>query len=191
MANGVQSAKLYYCRAEDVSMEFVPEYNGQKPANINLLQWVGQPMGVWNMDDWHRIDTSAQSTPWMDHSASAWANTARQWHLDDVTAVTMLNTRSMSTAFLAWCDNNGANGVLNKADGTTIKPQCVTADNGMEHDHKQAMSLHRWHRDNQFVLNNQQMTTRINNALNGAELQWTSPVTILHSSITMTVENLQ
>eukprot|EP00971_Amphidinium_carterae_P017550 345718-Amphidinium_carterae.1 len=73
----------------------------------------------------------------------------------------------MSTAFCVWCDNNNFNGVLNKyleADGT-IKPQYVTAGNGVEHDHKQAMSLHRWHRDNHVVLNNQQMTMRINNAL--------------------------
>eukprot|EP00971_Amphidinium_carterae_P217599 4319479-Amphidinium_carterae.2 len=49
----------------------------------------------------------------------------------------------------------------------TIKPQYVMADNGVERDHKQAMALHRWHRDSHMVLNDQQMTMRINNAGNG------------------------
>eukprot|EP00971_Amphidinium_carterae_P286494 5688042-Amphidinium_carterae.1 len=83
--------------------------------------------------------------------------------------------------------DNGLQAVLNKcleASGMTIKPQYVTADNGVERDHKQAMSLHRWHRGNQMVLKNQQMTMRINSAGNGTELQWTSPVTILLDSCT-------
>eukprot|EP00971_Amphidinium_carterae_P024319 479996-Amphidinium_carterae.3 len=138
---------------------------------------------------------SARSTLWLDHSLSAWVNTAgitaSRSHLNEFTASTMLNTRSMSQTFCNWCDQNSLTGVLNKfleADGT-IKPQYATADNGVEHDHKQAMALHRWHRDNQMVLNNQLMTMRIHNAGTGTELQWRSPLTILHSSITMTIEN--
>eukprot|EP00971_Amphidinium_carterae_P053260 1048853-Amphidinium_carterae.2 len=48
----------------------------------------------------------------------------------------------------------------------------------------QTMSLHKWHRDNVLVVNNQHVTMRVNNAGNGTELQWNSPVTITHSSIT-------
>eukprot|EP00971_Amphidinium_carterae_P099632 1970547-Amphidinium_carterae.1 len=76
-----------------------------------------------------------------------------------------------------------------KADGKAIKQQYVTVDNGVEHNHIQAMALHRWHRDNAMVLTNQQMAFRVNNAGNGTDLQWTSPMTIMHLSVTMTVEN--
>eukprot|EP00971_Amphidinium_carterae_P136038 2695635-Amphidinium_carterae.1 len=127
---------------------------------------------------------------WLDHSISSWATTATQWHLNEYTAITMLNTRSMSQAFRNWCENNWLNVVLNKyleADGS-IKPQYATTDNGVEHDHKVAMPLRKWHNDNFLVLNNQHVTMQISNADNGTDLQWSSPVTILHSSITMTVE---
>eukprot|EP00971_Amphidinium_carterae_P109535 2168879-Amphidinium_carterae.1 len=73
--NGATSASIYYPRAEDVSIDFVPDFNGQEPVNRNLLQLMGNPLGVWNMDDWHRIDNSAQTILWMDHSISAWART--------------------------------------------------------------------------------------------------------------------
>eukprot|EP00971_Amphidinium_carterae_P248776 4938286-Amphidinium_carterae.1 len=59
----------------------------------------------------------------------------------------MLNTRSMASTLRKWCDQNNLTGVFNKyfeADGT-MKPYHMTADNGVEHDHKQAMALHRWH----------------------------------------------
>eukprot|EP00971_Amphidinium_carterae_P107294 2125819-Amphidinium_carterae.1 len=48
------------------------------------------------------------------------------------------------------------------------------------------MSLHKWHNENEMVLTTQQFTMRLSN--NGTDLQWHSPVTIMHSSITMTVE---
>eukprot|EP00971_Amphidinium_carterae_P085897 1699381-Amphidinium_carterae.1 len=44
------------------------------------------------------------------------------------------------------------------------------------------MALHRWHRDNAMVLTNQQMAIH---AGNGTDLQWTSPVTIMRSSVTL------
>eukprot|EP00971_Amphidinium_carterae_P015030 296923-Amphidinium_carterae.7 len=75
----------------------------------------------------------------------------------------MLSTRSMSQTFRNWCDQKNLTGVLNKylgADGT-IKQQYVAADNGVEHDHKQAMALHNWHRGNHVVLTNHQMTMRV------------------------------
>eukprot|EP00971_Amphidinium_carterae_P172696 3423582-Amphidinium_carterae.1 len=169
MANAVYSASIYYRRAEDISIEFVPERNGQEA----------------------RIDTSAQSTLWLDHLISAWAITDTQWHLNEFTAIAMLSPHSMSQTFRNWCDQNNLTVVLNsylEADGA-IKQQYVVADNGVEHDHKQILSLHRWRRDNHMVLTNQQMTMRVNNAGNGTELHWTSPVTNLHSSVSMTFEN--
>eukprot|EP00971_Amphidinium_carterae_P329774 6462452-Amphidinium_carterae.1 len=48
----------------------------------------------------------------------------------------------------------------------------LIANNGVEHDHKQAMALHKWHRDNKMILTKQQMTMRVNSARNGTELQW-------------------
>eukprot|EP00971_Amphidinium_carterae_P149547 2965246-Amphidinium_carterae.1 len=92
----------------------------------------------------------------------------------------MLNTQ---TDIRNWCENSGPNVVLNKyldADGK-IKPQYVTADNGIEHDHKIAMCLHKWHRDNDLTLTNQQVTMRVSNAGNNTQLQWDNPVTIMHS----------
>eukprot|EP00971_Amphidinium_carterae_P044658 878508-Amphidinium_carterae.2 len=86
----------------------------------------------------------------------------------------------MSQTFRNWCEQNNLTTVLNKylkADGT-VKQQYVMADN-------QATALHNWHRDNRIVLTNQQMTMRVNNAGNGTDLQWTSLVTIMHSSATM------
>eukprot|EP00971_Amphidinium_carterae_P099492 1968182-Amphidinium_carterae.3 len=46
----------------------------------------------------------------------------------------MLNTRSLTTAFKQFCENNGLSKILTKfiePDGT-IKPQYVTVDNGLE-----------------------------------------------------------
>eukprot|EP00971_Amphidinium_carterae_P091864 1818539-Amphidinium_carterae.2 len=146
---GATYSSIYHRRAEDVSIEFVPMYNGQEPVNMQLRQFMGSPLGVWTLDDWHRIDNQTQTMLWLDHSISAWATTATQCNLNEYTAMTMLNTRSMSQAFRNWCENNGLNLVLNKyleADGT-IKPQYVTTDNGVEHDRKMAMSLHKWHKD--------------------------------------------
>eukprot|EP00971_Amphidinium_carterae_P015029 296923-Amphidinium_carterae.6 len=36
MANGVYSASIYYIRAEDIIIEFVPQHNGQEAVNFNL-----------------------------------------------------------------------------------------------------------------------------------------------------------
>eukprot|EP00971_Amphidinium_carterae_P200109 3971348-Amphidinium_carterae.1 len=60
-------------------------------------------------------------------------------------AVTVLNTKSMAVASKQWWDNNGLATILSKfleADGKTIKPQYVTADNGLEVDRDAAMPLH-------------------------------------------------
>eukprot|EP00971_Amphidinium_carterae_P266828 5292888-Amphidinium_carterae.2 len=37
-----------------------------------------------------------------------------QWHLNEFSAITMLNTRSMSNAFGNWCDQSNPTAVLNK-----------------------------------------------------------------------------
>eukprot|EP00971_Amphidinium_carterae_P094879 1877321-Amphidinium_carterae.1 len=78
----------------------------------------------------------------------------------------------MSSTFHIWCEQNNLMPILSKyleADGKTIKQQYVTADNGVEHNHNQAMALHRWHRDNAMVLTNQLMAIRVNNASNGTD----------------------
>eukprot|EP00971_Amphidinium_carterae_P323962 6438143-Amphidinium_carterae.1 len=77
-------------------------------------------------------------------------------------------------------------------DGT-MKPQSVTGDNGIEHDNRQAMALHRWNRPEpaaNAVYNGQRISMRVGTPPdNSQEMQVTSRVTILHSSITMTVGN--
>eukprot|EP00971_Amphidinium_carterae_P082162 1625148-Amphidinium_carterae.1 len=76
------------------------------------------------------------------------------------------------------------------ADGT-MKPQYVTGDNGVEHDHKVAMSLHKWNKDAEAntVYNGQTITMRVGTAPDKSDAQVKSQVTILHSSILMTVGN--
>eukprot|EP00971_Amphidinium_carterae_P098373 1945943-Amphidinium_carterae.1 len=74
-------------------------------------------------------------------------------------------------------------------DGT-MKPQYVRSDNGIEHDHRQAMTLHKWNRPEPTIYNGQHISMRVGTPpANGQEMQVTSGVTVLHSSITMTVGN--
>eukprot|EP00971_Amphidinium_carterae_P348491 6490520-Amphidinium_carterae.1 len=60
----------------------------------------------------------------------------------------MLNTNSLRRTFRGFCENNGLSTMLYKCmdNEGTMKPQYVTGDNGIEHDHKQAMALHRWNK---------------------------------------------
>eukprot|EP00971_Amphidinium_carterae_P115794 2293571-Amphidinium_carterae.4 len=92
-------------------------------------------MATWRIEDWSRPDNLANNTLCLDHSVATWITTPTQWHLSFYTAVTMLNTRSLSVGFKHWCDNNGLSDIrakLLEADQKTIKPQSVTADNGLE-----------------------------------------------------------
>eukprot|EP00971_Amphidinium_carterae_P015067 297513-Amphidinium_carterae.2 len=151
--------------AEDISIKFSPEHNAndaQEAATFNMRRTMGVPLGVWNNENGQRIDNDAPATLWLGLSISAWSMTDTQWHLNEFSAISMLNTRSMSNAFRGWCEQNNLTTVLNKyleANGT-IKQQYVVADNGVEHNHDQAMALDKWHRDNHMVLSNQQMTMR-------------------------------
>eukprot|EP00971_Amphidinium_carterae_P011811 232725-Amphidinium_carterae.1 len=52
------------------------------------------------MDDWHRIDNQIQSMLWLDHSISAWATTATQWHSRIGEYVTVDNGVEMTIAHL-------------------------------------------------------------------------------------------
>eukprot|EP00971_Amphidinium_carterae_P023557 464738-Amphidinium_carterae.1 len=64
------------------------------------------------MDDWHRIDNSAATILWLDHSISAWSVTETQWHLNECSAITMLNTTSLKRSFKGFCENNGLSTML-------------------------------------------------------------------------------
>eukprot|EP00971_Amphidinium_carterae_P135952 2693917-Amphidinium_carterae.1 len=113
---------------------------------------------------------------------------ATQWHVNAYTAITMLNTKSMTVAFKQWCDSNGLTAILRRfldQDGDTLKPQYVTTDNGLEHDHNAIMSLHKWHiEDNDVVMNNRAVRLTTDNGM-----QWHNvPVTIMNSQITMHVD---
>eukprot|EP00971_Amphidinium_carterae_P292136 5799322-Amphidinium_carterae.1 len=83
-----------------------------------------------------------------------------------------------------------------ETDGTMkafiMKPQYVTGDNGVEHDHKTAMALHKWNKgtDPSAVYNGQSINMCVGTPPdNTTDLQVKSSVTILHSSISMTVSN--
>eukprot|EP00971_Amphidinium_carterae_P352633 6492683-Amphidinium_carterae.3 len=81
MSNGMCISSIYFRGAEDISIEFVPNHMeananksiGQETAMYNLRGAMGQPIGVWNIDEWQRIDNEAQATVWLDHSISAWS----------------------------------------------------------------------------------------------------------------------
>eukprot|EP00971_Amphidinium_carterae_P288604 5730621-Amphidinium_carterae.4 len=165
--------------------------NGNTAAMFDLKNTMGHSIGVWNVDEWQRIDNEGAAKMWLDRSISAWYKQDTQWHLNEFSAITMLNTHSMSRTSMNWCEQNNLMTIVSKyleADGKTIK-QYVTTDNGVEHDHNQAMALYHWHRDNTIILTNQLMAIRVNDAGNGTDLHWTSPVTIMHSSMIMTLEN--
>eukprot|EP00971_Amphidinium_carterae_P242455 4814292-Amphidinium_carterae.1 len=53
------NSAIYFRRAEDVSIEFKPIYDGQRPMDFNLKALMGIPIGVWTIDEWHRIDNNA------------------------------------------------------------------------------------------------------------------------------------
>eukprot|EP00971_Amphidinium_carterae_P326928 6458031-Amphidinium_carterae.1 len=65
--------------------------------NLNVQARLGRPIRIWTMDDWHRIDNN---------SISAWCVTETQWHLNEYSAITMLNTNSMRRTFRGFCENN-------------------------------------------------------------------------------------
>eukprot|EP00971_Amphidinium_carterae_P127773 2531197-Amphidinium_carterae.2 len=75
-------SSIYFRRAEDISIEFNPVYNGQDPISLNFGDLMGPTIGVWNMEDWHRIDPQSSTILWLDHSISAWCTTETHWHLN-------------------------------------------------------------------------------------------------------------
>eukprot|EP00971_Amphidinium_carterae_P142401 2820677-Amphidinium_carterae.3 len=79
---------------------------------------MGQPLGVWNVEDWQRIDNAAL---WLDHSISAWSMMDTQWHLNEFTAITMLNTCSGPLSF---------NGSSRRAEHHLRPPHVLTVDLG-------------------------------------------------------------
>eukprot|EP00971_Amphidinium_carterae_P350522 6491596-Amphidinium_carterae.3 len=103
MANGMYSSSIYFRRAEDISIEFVPNHleahNGNTVAMFDLKNRMGQPIGliigVWNIDEWQRIDNEGAATMWLDHSTSAWSQSDTQWYLNELSAITMLNTHRL------------------------------------------------------------------------------------------------
>eukprot|EP00971_Amphidinium_carterae_P226010 4482651-Amphidinium_carterae.3 len=128
---GNPHSAIHFRRPEDISIEFNPVYNGQDPLPLNLNNMMGQTIGVWNMEHWHRIDTQSSTILWLDHGISAWCATETQWHLNE-----------------GFCENNNLSTLLNKymeTDGT-LTPQYVTGDTGVEHDHKIAMAPHKWNK---------------------------------------------
>eukprot|EP00971_Amphidinium_carterae_P232753 4619332-Amphidinium_carterae.1 len=69
-----------------------------------------------------------------------------------------------------------------------MRPQFVHQDNGIEHDHKRAMALHKWNGPESTMVNGQHVTMRVGTPPNnGPDMTITSSVSITHSSVTMTV----
>eukprot|EP00971_Amphidinium_carterae_P174486 3458920-Amphidinium_carterae.1 len=56
--------------------------------DLNLRALMGNPIRVWTIDDWHRIDNNASTRLWLDHSISTWSVTDTQWHMNEYSAIT-------------------------------------------------------------------------------------------------------
>eukprot|EP00971_Amphidinium_carterae_P191504 3800106-Amphidinium_carterae.1 len=115
-----------------------------------------------------------------------WMATPIHLHMNMYSAISMLNTRSMTIAFKQFSENNGLSTILTKligADGT-IKPHYVTVDSGLETDHNVAMGPHTWHNGDNDILANNRLTLRMHN---GQDMRVNSHVTTLCSQITMHV----
>eukprot|EP00971_Amphidinium_carterae_P157052 3113132-Amphidinium_carterae.1 len=70
----------------------------------------------------------------------------------------MLNTPSLRRSFRQFCEHNGLSSMLLKYmdnDGN-IRHQYVHQDNGIEHDHKRAMALHKLNGPEPTIVNGQQ-----------------------------------
>eukprot|EP00971_Amphidinium_carterae_P138826 2750991-Amphidinium_carterae.1 len=103
MANGMYSSSIYFRRAD---------------RNVRSQEHNGT------------ADNEGAATMWSDQSITAWSQSDTQWHLNEFSAITMLNTHSMSSAFRNWCEQNNLMPRLSKyleADVKTIKQQYRTA----------------------------------------------------------------
>eukprot|EP00971_Amphidinium_carterae_P349711 6491169-Amphidinium_carterae.3 len=145
-------------------------------AHSSILQWTGSnepqfPRATWKTN--RRLDNGrlaqdrqqcVDNPGWTIQYPRGVTET--QWHLNEYSAITMLNTKSLRRTFRDFCENNGLSTMLYKYmenDGT-MKPQYVTGDNGIEHDHKQAMAPHKWNRPEaapNAVCNGQHMSMRV------------------------------
>eukprot|EP00971_Amphidinium_carterae_P067098 1328186-Amphidinium_carterae.1 len=163
-------------------------YNGTTPLDISIKPLMGPTVGTWELADWSATDNGANGTLWFDHSISTWMTTSTRCHRNAYNANKMFNTKCMTMAFRQWCDDHCLTttmAIFLENDGKTIKPQYVTTDNGMEHDHNAATSLHKWHNEDNDVtiFNNNKVKPGGDNGW-----QWRSPVTIMNSQVTMNIE---
>eukprot|EP00971_Amphidinium_carterae_P350481 6491570-Amphidinium_carterae.1 len=76
----------------------------QATMPFDIYTAFGRPIGVWNTEEWQRIDNEGAATLWLDHSISACSQSDTKWHLNEFSAITMLNTISMSSTCRTWCE---------------------------------------------------------------------------------------
>eukprot|EP00971_Amphidinium_carterae_P213797 4242861-Amphidinium_carterae.1 len=110
--------------------------------------------------------------------------------MNEYSAITMLNTPSLRRSFRQLCDFNGLSTMLTKYidNEGNMRPQFVHQDTGIEHDHKRAMALHKWNGPEPTIINGQHVTMRLGKPPKiEPDMQVTSHVSIMHSSVTMTV----
>eukprot|EP00971_Amphidinium_carterae_P131130 2597584-Amphidinium_carterae.1 len=83
--------------------------------------------------------------------------------MNEYSAITMLNTPSLRRSFRQFCDHNALSTMLLKYmdNEGNMRPQFVHQGNGVEHDHKRAMALHKWTGPAPTILNGQTVTMRV------------------------------
>eukprot|EP00971_Amphidinium_carterae_P339424 6477242-Amphidinium_carterae.3 len=69
LQHGMHNVSIYFRRGEDILIEFVPNIMvatdtpaRQDAALFNVKAMMGQPVGVWNIDEWQRIDNEGAAT---------------------------------------------------------------------------------------------------------------------------------
>eukprot|EP00971_Amphidinium_carterae_P106537 2110163-Amphidinium_carterae.1 len=65
---------------------------------------MGPTIGAWEVADWSKVDDRGNGTLWLNRSIATWMTTATQWHMNAYSAITLLNTRSMSVAVACAAD---------------------------------------------------------------------------------------
>eukprot|EP00971_Amphidinium_carterae_P134739 2670001-Amphidinium_carterae.4 len=68
----------------------------QATMEFDIYAAFRRPIGVWNIDEWQRTDNEGATRMCLGHLRSAWSISDTQWHLNEFSAITMLNTFSMS-----------------------------------------------------------------------------------------------
>eukprot|EP00971_Amphidinium_carterae_P260208 5162514-Amphidinium_carterae.2 len=79
-------SNIYYRRAEDISIEFSPTFNGHRANDIALHSLMAPTIGTWQITDWTKPDNRHNDSLWFDHSVATWMSTVTMFFAPTSTA---------------------------------------------------------------------------------------------------------